>query len=977
MSKKSKIEIALELENAQFNGSAQSATKSVEALDKSLEKLSQAQKQSATTADAMTKSTQNVASVTRDANGRFMKVDDAQRNAAASGTAYAGALGEVRAQSVMAFSALSSLVALVGAGAFLRQGIQTAREFSKELSNIASIAPNLNLNSIKQAIEQVNPALGTQAELANAVYFAFSAGVRGTEAELVKFSESVAGLAKGIGANVTSTMDAVTTMMNAYGLGVKDQGAVMDWFQQIVINGKTTGEALAPTIGQIASTAAAANVPINDLGAALATLTTTMPTAQSVTALNQAIAAFISPSAEATKTAEKLGLSLNAETLRTKGLVGALKEIKEATGGSIEVMAQLFSSIDAQKAVAALSGQFETLEGNLESFNTSAGVSARATNEQLQSLDAKFQLISNRVSAELSKLGDAVYPIISAIADCDKNTQNAIITAIKCATVITGIGLAVKGATTAWKALSLAIASNPIGASLAAVSIAITGIVTLIDACTDSVDELLEKATKADELATKNINAQYEKNENSIQRLERLNELQAKEDLTDTEKEEIKTITYALEKDFGVEIGLDPITGKLSDIATTTKLIQDAVISDTKEKLWEQLTTKSDALDAQIAKDKADAGSLDNTSNSDVSKAWDNYRQKVRSGEYSSRNSMDGIYEDVQKEYDKIIDDKYNSQRGELDRIFAQINALDAGDTTATTGKYQTDEERLKSLNQANDKVNDERKKANEKLQKEVDDMEKKITDSTVSESQKRISKIEDETNKLIALYEKQKSNLSPSDVDGMNTLDMKIADARMHGETRIEAIRSSEGKSERDKRDAAIEKHAEDIDSFTKSIKESQLAVEERRALEAENQTIMSMTNTDPASALQLLGTLKAQAQEEAQNALKSYNEMLEQGTANGFAPEIIEALNNFKKDYENAMSREEEMMNKMASLSTQSISKTDEIQSNQWQRIGGFLDTKNANKQLEVAQKQLSFQKRIAENTDPSLKTETLLTA
>lgn len=324
-------------------------------------------------------------------------------------------------------------MAAIGGFFVFSRGLQEARNFSKELANIQSIAPEMSIDRLRESLRNVSSQLGSSAELANALYYAWSAGVRGSEQEMVSFTSQIAKLAKAVNGQLTPTMDAVTTVMNAYGLSVKDAGALSDWYYQIIKSGKTTGEALATSIGMIASTAAAGKIQLKELGAGIATLTTTMPTSQAVTSLNQALLGIVKPTEQAKKMAKLYGIDLSAAALAGKGLSGVLSDIRAKTGGNIEIMSQLFTSVEALKAVAALTGeQYQQFSGILGEFQANAGAADVAFKAQANSLDARLnafgvtlQKIAGRIAElamEIVTLGGVLTPAFDWISNLDGRT---------------------------------------------------------------------------------------------------------------------------------------------------------------------------------------------------------------------------------------------------------------------------------------------------------------------------------------------------------------------------------------------------------------------------------------------------------------------------------------------------------------------------------------------------------------------------
>lgn len=300
-----------------------------------------------------------------------------------------------------------AFAALGGFFAF-REGVQAMRRFSDELANIKTIAQEYDTARLRKEITNLSSTLGTSAELANALYFAYSAGVRGSEKEMARFVGQIAALAKTIGAQVTPTMDAVTTMMNAYGLKVKDAGMLTDWFYQIVMSGKTTGPELAQSLGQIAATAAASGISLDELGAALATLTTTMPTNIAVTSLAASIRSLMNPTDDVRKQAAALGIDLSMAAIKARGFGGVMDEIYRKTQGRGDLIGKLFPA-ESSRAIMALAGtQLDTLKQNIVDFGNKGGAAANAFNEKMKSDDEQlkaFAITGQKILTEFVNIG--------------------------------------------------------------------------------------------------------------------------------------------------------------------------------------------------------------------------------------------------------------------------------------------------------------------------------------------------------------------------------------------------------------------------------------------------------------------------------------------------------------------------------------------------------------------------------------------
>ena len=357
--------------------------------------------------------------------------------------------GEVMKNLGLAFGSASVI-------AYMKRAAAASMAFNRELYNIKSIASELDLSKVRSELLSLDSRLGSAADNAGALYFAYSSGVRGTEKELVKFTGEVGKLSQAIVAGQIPTMDAVTSIMNAYGKTASDVTEISDMFFQVVKQGKTTGSSFANTIGSVAGVAANAGVSLDELGAAAATLTTTMPTERAITSLSALITAFIKPTDEATKVAQKYGIELNAAALKSKGLSGVMAELNSKVGTNTEAIAQIVPSIEGMRAAVALAGgQYKMFADNMEIFENKAGSSAQAFAAQAENLDKQIASLPdtfNKISIQVGEsakniltLNGALTPLLASFNNMDEGTQKLIADL----TLLAGGYVTIKGAVAA------------------------------------------------------------------------------------------------------------------------------------------------------------------------------------------------------------------------------------------------------------------------------------------------------------------------------------------------------------------------------------------------------------------------------------------------------------------------------------------------------------------------------------------------
>ena len=286
-------------------------------------------------------------------------------------------------------------------------------DFEYSLSKVESIADTtaLSIGEISDQVLRLSSDTGTAAsEINEATYQAISAGV--DTADAVSTVEVAVKSAKAGFTDTATAIDGLTTVINSFKSANLEADEVANKFLITQNLGKTSFGELASAIGNVAPTANAAGVSIEELLSATASLTANgIATSQAMTGLKAAMSNIITPSSNAKKMAEELGIQFDASALKSKGLTGMMKEIAEATQGDTEKMAQLFGSVEALNTMLTL-----TSEGGAELFDKT--MSEMATNTT--ALDDAFDIMTDNVQAKTDimktaaeNFGIAIYDSIS------------------------------------------------------------------------------------------------------------------------------------------------------------------------------------------------------------------------------------------------------------------------------------------------------------------------------------------------------------------------------------------------------------------------------------------------------------------------------------------------------------------------------------------------------------------------------------
>ena len=126
--------------------------------------------------------------------------------------------------------------------------------------------------------------------------------------------------------------DAITTILNSYGLAASRATDISDMLFSVVVRGKTTFAELVHQIGQAAAGASVAGLTLEEFGASISTITRAgIPTSRAMTSLSAILRSFLAPTRSAIKLAKQFNLQLSVGTVRRIGLLGVLKQLKNAS----------------------------------------------------------------------------------------------------------------------------------------------------------------------------------------------------------------------------------------------------------------------------------------------------------------------------------------------------------------------------------------------------------------------------------------------------------------------------------------------------------------------------------------------------------------------------------------------------------------------------------------------------------------------
>lgn len=330
----------------------------------------------------------------------------------------------------------------IGVGAAVSQAIQ----FDRALHNVNSIA-QLSEGRLQALGKAVRGLAGQTAQapktLAAGLYDLVSSGFKAKQSLEILRSSAKAATA-GLTDTQTSTA-AVAAVLNAYHRPAKAAADVSDVLFQTVNRGVITFEQLAQNIGDVLPFASTLGVNLNQVGAAVSTMTKEGISApETMTRIKAVMSALIKPSNDLQKAYKTLGVSSGEQLIKQKGFQGALEALVGTTNGGKDAIAKLFRNIRALGGVFALTGgNAKTARGDVAAFKDVAGATDKALSQQAKSVSYQWNQLKAQASGLAIGLGQKLFPAIHSVLgglnELARGRGGA-------AAALSGVGKAVSGA---------------------------------------------------------------------------------------------------------------------------------------------------------------------------------------------------------------------------------------------------------------------------------------------------------------------------------------------------------------------------------------------------------------------------------------------------------------------------------------------------------------------------------------------------
>ena len=331
----------------------------------------------------------------------------------------------------------ASLMKYTVAGGFMQIGkaaVQAFRNFETSFARIRGLV-GVSADSVERMKEGVLDLAGATTkgpeELAEALYFITSAGLRDADVAMSVLESSAKAAAAGLG-ETTVVADALTSALNAYGSANLSAGRATDVLVAAVREGKAEADTFAPAFSKVLPVSAAFGASFNDVAAAMAALTRSGMTAGTAAIyVRQTLSQLLKPSKQGRDALAAVGTS--AEQVRNeiqdKGLFAGLSNLSEKLGGTEEgaaAFAKVFGNVRALTAMLQLVGP--AAAENEEIFrrmqNTTGDLDF-AFASYAETVDKEFNEAFANSRVALIQLGEALKPLVTSMMNISERISKA------------------------------------------------------------------------------------------------------------------------------------------------------------------------------------------------------------------------------------------------------------------------------------------------------------------------------------------------------------------------------------------------------------------------------------------------------------------------------------------------------------------------------------------------------------------------
>ncbi len=325
-------------------------------------------------------------------------------------------LGASTIQTTTAMTAFGAAIPVVVVGGLLAAGKELNVELAKMSTLLAGASVGggalaARLDAAKESAVRLAGEFNiSTVEVVKAFKSALSSGVEGNELE--RFTRQAATLSVGIGTSLDEATRILAGFKDSYQLSIGELERANDILFNTVDKGMVDVGDLITNFGRLLPIGKAAGLTLEDLAAGVAVLTRRGLTASNaVTAMTQFINGLVSPSEKAKAELDKMGIATGDAAFAGRTLVTVVEDLLRVTGGSGELIGDLFPEERAKRGASVAIDALRLLKDVRESYNDvgmAATAAERAQNTLWSNVGKSIRSVYSEMESAGSWLSDKI-----------------------------------------------------------------------------------------------------------------------------------------------------------------------------------------------------------------------------------------------------------------------------------------------------------------------------------------------------------------------------------------------------------------------------------------------------------------------------------------------------------------------------------------------------------------------------------------
>lgn len=303
----------------------------------------------------------------------------------------------------------------------IQNSIDTAAQWQIKISEIRTITQDqpLAFDEWSRSVRKLSDEFGNPILEVTAGLYETISNQMGKGATAANFMARALEFSKVTGSSTANSVNLLSSAMNSFQLSSTQTERVAAIFFKTIDKGRIKADEIANTFGRVGPSAKALGVSMEEVGAALATLTIQgVSPAESMTLLNNVMNGLVKPSKEMKVALGEMGVATGEQAVQVYSFNGVLSELEKRSKGAAGELGELFTNIRGQRGATVFTNDIALMNSNLQAMQTSLEDYRKAVPIAIESpaaqLIKQLNLIQNIVTADLAA------PILKTILDMSK-----------------------------------------------------------------------------------------------------------------------------------------------------------------------------------------------------------------------------------------------------------------------------------------------------------------------------------------------------------------------------------------------------------------------------------------------------------------------------------------------------------------------------------------------------------------------------